>query len=97
MDIDGVSWRFSANACSRMRVWLSVVTLGELRRGGIHPPSRRRSAGRIAGSWLTELMQDYRDSVLTFDLDTAQVWGRLRVPPPEKRAGQANRRYGADP
>jgi len=66
------------------RVWLSVVTLGELRRG-VDLIRHRGDVpqAELLEAWLTELMQDYRDSVLTFDLDTAQVWGRLRVPRPE--------------
>jgi predicted nucleic acid-binding protein len=28
-------------------------------------------------------MNDYADAILPFDQETAQVWGRLRVPNPE--------------
>ena len=28
-------------------------------------------------------MQEYCDFILPFDLDAAQIWGRLRVPHPE--------------
>jgi predicted nucleic acid-binding protein len=33
--------------------------------------------------WLGRLLADFGDSVLAFDADAAQVWGRLRVPLPE--------------
>ena len=33
--------------------------------------------------WLARLLDDFGDSVLVFDADVAQVWGRLRVPHPE--------------
>jgi predicted nucleic acid-binding protein len=80
----GVVAFFSQCAQQDARVWLSVVTLGELRRG-VDLIRHRGDVpqAELLEAWLTELMRDYRDSVLTFDLDTAQVWGRLRVPRPE--------------
>jgi toxin FitB len=33
--------------------------------------------------WLDTLVGEFADHVLPFDADTAQVWGRLRVPNPE--------------
>ncbi|MER2603277.1 MAG: type II toxin-antitoxin system VapC family toxin [Candidatus Competibacter phosphatis] len=80
----GVVTFFSQCVQQDARVWLSVVTLGELRRG-VDLIRHRGDVpqAELLEAWLTELMQDYRDSVLTFDLDTAQVWGRLRVPRPE--------------
>ena len=32
---------------------------------------------------MQEVVEGYRDFILPFDLDAAQVWGRLRVPSPE--------------
>ena len=80
----GVVAFFSQCVQQDARVWLSVVTLGELRRG-VDLIRHRGDVpqAKLLEAWLTELMRDYRDSVLTFDLDTAQVWGRLRVPRPE--------------
>ena len=67
-----------------VRVWLSVVTVGELRRGvdlvrqrGDLPQARRLEA------WLETVLRDYHDCILPFDLDAALVWGWLRVPWPE--------------
>lgn len=65
-------------------LWLSVVTIGELRRGV--DLIRHRGDGKQADrleAWLGALVEEYRDSILPFDLDAAQVWGRLRVPHPE--------------
>jgi len=66
------------------RIWLSVVTVGELRRGvdlirhrGDLPQARRLEF------WLEDVLRDYSDCILPFDLDAAQVWGRLRAPWPE--------------
>ncbi|MCL2875891.1 MAG: type II toxin-antitoxin system VapC family toxin [Betaproteobacteria bacterium] len=65
-------------------IWLSVVTVGELRRGvdlirhrGDMPQARQLEV------WLETVLQDYHEYILPFDLDAAQVWGRLRVPWPE--------------
>ena len=62
-------------------VYLSVVTVGELRRG----VELIRYRGDIPQAallevWLTEVLDQYRDNILDFDTDAAQVWGRLRVP-----------------
>lgn len=66
------------------RIWLSVVTVGELRRGVdlIRHRGDDIQADKLE-AWLGKLMRDYRDAILPFDLDAAQVWGRLRVPHPE--------------
>ncbi|MCL2830320.1 MAG: type II toxin-antitoxin system VapC family toxin [Betaproteobacteria bacterium] len=65
-------------------LWLSVVTVGELRRGvdlirhrGDLPQARQLE------KWLESVLRDYQDCILPFDLDAAQVWGRLRAPWPE--------------
>lgn len=67
-----------------MPVYLSVVTVGELRQGleNIRRRGDRLQAERLA-RWLTRLMNDYADAILPFDEDAAHVWGRLRVPNPE--------------
>lgn len=33
-------------------------------------------------TWLLLLLEQYRENVLDFDAEAAQVWGRLRVPDP---------------
>ena len=65
-------------------VYLTVVTIGELRRGVelIRYRGDTKQAQTLE-RWLTRLLADYRDSVLSFDEDVAQIWGRLRVPHPE--------------
>lgn len=65
-------------------LFLSVVTIGELRRGvelirhrGDQPQAR------LLEGWLQDLLNAYADRILDFDAEAAQVWGRLRVPHPE--------------
>lgn len=65
-------------------LYLSAVTIGELRRGVelIRARGDARQA-RLLERWLETLIGDFGDNVLSFDADVAQVWGRLRVPHPE--------------
>ena len=65
-------------------IYLAAVTIGELRRGVelIRYRGDTRQAQTLE-RWLSRLLADYRDNVLSFDEDVAQVWGRLRVPHPE--------------
>lgn len=59
-------------------VWLSAVTIGELRRG-VESIRRRGDAAQANAldAWLATITQDYASSILAFDADCAQVWGRL--------------------
>ncbi len=65
-------------------LFLSAVTVGELRQGTeiIRYRGDKPQAARLE-RWLDRITSDYADSILPFDEDTAQVWGRLRVPHPE--------------
>ena len=62
-------------------LYLSVISVGELRRGVelIRHRGDIRQADMLE-SWLTEILRQYRHSILAFDTAAAQVWGRLRVP-----------------
>ncbi len=66
------------------RVYISVVTLGELRRGVelIRHRGDTRQANQLE-KWLETLLAEYRDRILDINQDIAQLWGRLRVPHPE--------------
>jgi predicted aconitase len=46
--------------------------------------------------WLDLVTHDYADAILSFDEDTAQIWGRLRVPHSENPFGLTDRRDGLD-
>ncbi len=80
----GVIDFFNRVASAGDPVYLSVITIGELRRGvGL---IRQRGDTEQAGlleHWLSAVLEQYSDKVLAFDADAAQVWGRLRVPKPE--------------
>jgi predicted nucleic acid-binding protein len=65
-------------------IYLSVVTIGELRRGVelIRHRGDRAQALRL-DRWLHALLNEFADCILPVDAEIAQVWGRLRVPRPE--------------
>jgi toxin FitB len=65
-------------------LYLSTVTIGELRQGveriryrGDQPQAERLER------WLLQLTTAYQDRILALDEETAHVWGKLRVPNPE--------------
>lgn len=66
------------------QIFISVVTVGELRRGVelIRHRGDVRQANKLE-KWLEELLVEYKDSVLDINQDIAQLWGQLRVPHPE--------------
>ena len=80
----GVRAFFKQVAEEDARVFISVVTVGELRRGVelIRHRGDRRQATQLE-KWLDQLLQGYEDRVLDITADIAQLWGRLRVPHPE--------------
>ena len=77
----GVRAFFSQVAARGDAVYLSVVTVGELRRG-VDLIRHRGDLGQSAllATWLQAVLDSYDDNILPFDAQAAQVWGRLRVP-----------------
>jgi toxin FitB len=80
----GVRGFFDRAKAGGSRLYLSAVTVGELRRGVelIRHRGDRTQAG-ILERWLDELLRNYGSRILSLDADCAQLWGRLRVPHPE--------------
>ena len=77
----GVRKFFAGAAREEVRLYLSVITLGELRQG----VERIRYRGDVAQAvalerWLEKLKTDYSGNVLPLEDDSADLWGRLRVP-----------------
>jgi toxin FitB len=65
-------------------LYLSVVTIGELRQGVERIRHRGDDAqAKLLESWLKQVTTAYAESILPFDEETTHVWGRLRVPNPE--------------
>lgn len=63
-------------------IYLSVLTIGEIRRG-IESVRRRDPDSAVAlDSWLARLSEDHRDRILPVDRAISEEWGRLSVPDP---------------
>lgn len=80
----GVQQFFQSAISQDARLYISAITLGELRRGveliryrGDHPQAD------LLEAWLQAILDDYADHILDFTATEAQVWGRLRVPNPQ--------------
>ena len=58
-------------------LFLSVVTIGEIRRGITRQERRDPPFAHELTVWLTQLLTQFGDRVLSFDLPEAQRWGRL--------------------
>jgi predicted nucleic acid-binding protein len=65
-------------------LFLSAITVGELRCG----VERIRQRGDLPQgdrleSWLQSVLQEFREQVLDFDLEAAQLWGVLQAVDPQ--------------
>ncbi len=80
----GVIQFFKTAQANNAELFLSVVTIGELRRGVdlIHHRGDIVQAN-ILEQWLDQISIQYQKHILSFDVNAAQIWGRLRVPNPE--------------
>ncbi|MEE4292434.1 MAG: type II toxin-antitoxin system VapC family toxin [Xanthomonadales bacterium] len=68
-------------ASSRELLYLSVVTIGEFRRGIERIRARGESSEAVRMErWLERILEEYPDHVLGFDSEAAQLWGALRLP-----------------
>src|SRR5690349_21477499 len=60
--------------------YLSVLALGEIRRGIERIRPRDQSQARALDRWLDRLTVAYRGRILPITIDIAQEWGRLGPP-----------------
>ncbi len=84
--------RKGARGSSRVTTWfesldpdsilLSVLTVGEIRRGIDNIRRRDRRAAAALERWLRRLVRAHDDRILPVDLAIAEEWGRLNVPDP---------------
>ena len=77
----GVQEFFKEAAQQASPLYLSVITLGELRLG-VEKIRHRGDApqARQLEHWLNGLIRDYSHHILEFGVTEAQIWGKLRVP-----------------
>jgi toxin FitB len=75
---------FSQVAGQEAISYLSVITIGELRRGvDIIQHRGDFLQAKSLETWLQTILDNYAENIIDFGQEEAQIWGRLRVPHPE--------------
>ena len=77
----GVQDFFNKIVAKNITIYLSVISIGELRRGIENIRYRNDiNQAEMLETWLDEILENFSDHILSFDLECAQLWGHLRVP-----------------
>ncbi len=77
----GVKVFFQHAMANHTKLFLSVVTIGELRRGiELIRYRNDHTQARQLEQWLETILTQYHDNIIPIDTDITQLWGRLRVP-----------------
>jgi predicted nucleic acid-binding protein len=63
-------------------IFLSVLTIGEIRRGIESIRRRDLEAAAALDSWLGRIYEAHRDRVVSIDRAIAEEWGRMSAPDP---------------
>jgi predicted nucleic acid-binding protein len=66
----------------RGSLYLSVLTIGEIRRGIEILRGRDPTQATVLDTWLTALRTGYLDRLLPVTTEISEEWGRLNVPDP---------------
>jgi predicted nucleic acid-binding protein len=64
------------------QLWLSVLVVGELRRGVELLRRRDKQAGTRLSEWLDTVTRDFDDRVIPITIEVAERWAALNVPDP---------------
>lgn len=56
---------------------ISVLTLGELRKGAARRAQRDAAAASMLAQWIDGLENEYKDRILPIDQPIARMWGEL--------------------
>ena len=67
---------------SSEEVYLSALTIGEIRKGIENIRRRDGRAADVLETWLAELVATFSDRILPVDESIAEQWGRFNVPDP---------------
>jgi Predicted nucleic acid-binding protein, contains PIN domain len=63
-------------------IFLSVLTIGEIRKGIESIRLRDQAAARVLDRWLRQMILSYKDRILPVDQEVAERWGEMNVPDP---------------
>ncbi|MGH8300220.1 MAG: type II toxin-antitoxin system VapC family toxin [Steroidobacteraceae bacterium] len=69
-----------AAAVNDADLYLSVITLGEIRAGIDRLKGRDAAQAQLFAGWLGELRKRFADRILTIDARVADRWGQLNAP-----------------
>jgi len=64
------------------QLWLSVLVVGELRRGVELLRRRDEQAGTRLSDWLDTIAHDFDDRIIPITIEVAERWAALNVPDP---------------
>ena len=80
----GVCQFFDVAIQNNTRLYVSSITIGELRRG-VDLIFYRGDIlqGQLLENWLNSILEQYQDSFLSIDDEVALLWGKMRVPHPQ--------------
>jgi toxin FitB len=67
---------------SREDLYLSVLTLGEVRRGVERLRRRDPDQADVYEAWLETVVRHFADRIVPVDATAAEEWGRMNVPEP---------------
>jgi len=81
---EGVEQFLNSITDENLKLYISVITIGELRRGIelIRHRGDVKQANQLE-RWLVLILTEYQENVIGIDEDVAQLWGTLRSPHPE--------------
>lgn len=63
-------------------LYLSVLVVGEIRRGTERLKRRDPEGAKVYEAWLDTVLKEYADRILPIDAEVAEEWGRISVPDP---------------
>ena len=80
----GVRQFFEVAVQNNTRLYISSITIGELRRG-VDLIFHRGDIiqGKLLENWLTSILDQYQDNILSIDGEIALLWGKMRAPEPQ--------------
>ena len=58
-------------------LYMSVITIGELRAGALKKSKKDAVQGQLLMEWVDELSSSYQDQILDLTIEDYEVWGEL--------------------